>query len=124
MADDPRARHEAVVDETDLRQIRTLCTSLAAVLAAFAAGGFTILTGGAGAVAIGAAAAAGGGVGVASALLGRAAGEGQATFLREQLDRGGVLLWVRTPDAEAETRAVDILRRHAAHDVHVHEVPA
>ncbi len=44
--------------------------------------------------------------------------------MREQLERGGVLLWVRLPDAAAEPRALDILRRHSAHDVHVHEFPA
>ena len=47
-----------------------------------------------------------------------------AEHLQEQLDRGGLLLWVRTPDAEAERRALAILRRHSAHDVHVHQLPA
>ena len=40
----------------------------------------------------------------------------------EQIERGGVLLWVRLRDAEAEQRALDILRRHSAHDVHA--IPA
>jgi hypothetical protein len=35
-----------------------------------------------------------------------------------------VLLWVRLRDTEAEQRALDILRRHSAHDVHVHDIPA
>ncbi len=124
VADDPHAPRAAVVDETDLRQLRTLGTSLAATLAAFAAAGFAVFTGGAGSLAIGAAAIAAGGVGAAGSLLGRAAGKGQETFLREQLERGGILLWVRTPDGAAELRAVEILRRHAADDVHVLDVPA
>ena len=65
-----------------------------------------------------------GGVGGLGALLGKLYGQGQENFIREQLDRGGVLLWVRTPDPEAERKACDILGRHAAHDVHVHEIPA
>jgi hypothetical protein len=47
----------------------------------------------------------------------------QAEHLQEQLDRGGLLLWVRTPDADSEGRAVEILRRHSAHDVHTHRLP-
>jgi hypothetical protein len=46
-----------------------------------------------------------------------------AELLQEQLDRGGLLLWVRTPDAAAERRALAILTRHSAHDVHIHELP-
>jgi hypothetical protein len=122
--DDPAAKRDPVIDETDIRQRRTLDISTAATLAAFAAAGFTVATGGATALAAGLAVAAAGGVGGLGALLGKAYGQGQQTFLQEQLDRGGVLLWVRTPDAEAEQRALDILRRHSAHDVHVHEVPA
>jgi hypothetical protein len=51
-------------------------------------------------------------------------GKSHAEHLQEQLDRGGLLLWVRTPDAEARRRALDILTRHSAHDVHVHQLPA
>jgi hypothetical protein len=47
-----------------------------------------------------------------------------AEHLQEQLDRGGLLLWVRTPDEPAERRALEILTRHSAHDVHIHELPA
>jgi cytochrome c len=32
----------------------------------------------------------------------------------------GLLLWVRTRDANAEDRAVNILERHSSRDVHVH----
>lgn len=48
----------------------------------------------------------------------------QAAHVQEQLDRGGLLLWVRTADRAAEQRALEILRRHSAHDVHIHELPA
>ncbi len=46
-----------------------------------------------------------------------------AHYLQDQLDRGGLLLWVRTPDAEHERRATEILERHSAEDVHVHDLP-
>jgi hypothetical protein len=51
-------------------------------------------------------------------------GKHHAEHLQEQLDRGGLLLWVRTPDAAAEQRALAILTRHSAHDVHIHDLPA
>jgi hypothetical protein len=40
------------------------------------------------------------------------------------MDRGGLLLWVRTWDVEDERRAVEILRKHSGSDVHVHALPA
>jgi outer membrane lipoprotein SlyB len=46
-----------------------------------------------------------------------------AEHLQEQLDRGGLLLWVRTPDEDTQRRALDILTRHSAHDVHIHRLP-
>jgi hypothetical protein len=46
-----------------------------------------------------------------------------AQRLKEQLERGGLLLWVRTPDAEAERRALEALRLNGADDVHVHDLP-
>jgi len=122
--DDPSVKREGVIEESDIRQRRTLGISMAATVAAFAAAGFTVMSGGAALVAAGAAAAAMGGVGGIGALIGKAWGDGQDTFLREQLERGGILIWVRTPDEAAEARACAILRRHAAHDVHVHEVAA
>jgi hypothetical protein len=122
--DDPAVPREAVIDETDIRQRRTLEVSMAATVAALAAAGFTVMSGGTSLVAAGAAAAAMGGVGGLGSLVGKTWGTAQKTFLREQLERGGVLIWVRTPDAGAEQRASSILRRHGAHDVHVHEVDA
>ena len=47
-----------------------------------------------------------------------------AEHLQEQLEHGGLLLWVRTPDQSAERRALEILTRHSAHDVHIHQLPA
>jgi hypothetical protein len=68
------------------------------------------------------------GTALAGALIGtvltRWLGKQHAEHLQEQLDRGGLLLWVRTPDAAAEQRALEILTRHSAHDVHIHDLPA
>ncbi|HEY9536087.1 MAG TPA: hypothetical protein VIS03_00730, partial [Kiloniellaceae bacterium] len=50
-------------------------------------------------------------------------GDRHSQELQAQLDRGGLLLWVRTREPELETRAQDILRRHSGQDVHLHELP-
>ena len=40
----------------------------------------------------------------------------------EQLERGGLLLWVNVRNAVEEETALEILRAHSAHDVHAHEI--
>src|ERR1700751_4616641 len=59
----PAPPRDPVVSDTDLRQGRVLGTSLAATIAAFAAAGFTVATGGLGAAIAAAVATAGGGGG-------------------------------------------------------------
>ena len=71
--------------------------------------------------AIAAAAALGGGAGgLAGTWLAQLLGDQRAQHIQEQLDHGGLLLWVRTWDAEQENLAVQILGRHSGRDVHVH----
>ena len=41
-----------------------------------------------------------------------------------QADKGGLLLWVGIRSAPDEDKALNILRRHAAHHVHSHSMPA
>lgn len=38
-------------------------------------------------------------------------------------ENGAILLWVRAEDPETQDRAIDILTRHGAHDIHAHERP-
>ncbi|HSR56430.1 MAG TPA: hypothetical protein VLN73_09305 [Alphaproteobacteria bacterium] len=63
---------------------------------------------------------AGGAGGLFGTLLGQWIEESYTDDLQEQLDRGGLLLWVHLRDADHEKRALDILKRHSGHDVHVH----
>lgn len=68
------------------------------------------------------------GTAIAGALIGtvlaRWLGEQHAEYLAEQLDHGGLLLWVRTHDKEQEETAMRILLAHAGTDVHLHQLPA
>ncbi|WP_158283976.1 hypothetical protein [Azospirillum sp. TSO22-1] len=43
--------------------------------------------------------------------------------MRDQLGKGGILLWVSLRDAGRERLAREILARHTSHPVEVHEVP-
>ncbi len=114
--EDPTTPRDPVVSDTDLRH----GTRLAANIAAFAAAGISVATGGRGRDDRTAAAEAGG-VGAAGALVGRILADDQALFLEQQLACGGVLLWARTRDAAAERRALEVLRRYSSH-VYLHDL--
>jgi hypothetical protein len=51
-------------------------------------------------------------------------GDRRAHHIQEQLEHGGLLLWVRAWNEDDEERAVEILSRHSGQDVHVHSLPA
>jgi hypothetical protein len=65
--------------------------------------------------------AAGGGAAVGAAL-GRLIHQQHAERLREQLARGGLLLWVNVRTPEEESKALTILKAQAARDVHAHDI--
>lgn len=70
-----------------------------------------------------AAAIAAGAGGLIGAALARFIGHEHAKHLDEHLHHGGLLLWVRTRDVDRECQALEILRRHSGHDVHLHRIP-
>ncbi|MBK7361732.1 MAG: hypothetical protein IPJ01_05370 [Micavibrio sp.] len=43
-------------------------------------------------------------------------------LLRKQIKAGRMILWVRTPGAEEQMIATDIMQRHGGRRVHVHQV--
>lgn len=92
-------------------------------IGAVSVAGAVVASGGALAAAI-AAAAIGGTVGSMAGIgLSGFIAQHHADYLQEHLDRGGLLLWVRTRDETHEKRATEILSKHSAHDVHVHGLP-
>jgi hypothetical protein len=92
-------------------------------IGATAAAGAVVASGGTLALVIAAAALAGGVGGLFGSLLAKWVGDHHAQYLQEQLDHGGLLLWVRTRTAEHEQRATRILSGHSGRDVHVHALP-
>ena len=83
-----------------------------------------VASGGAIGAAIIAAAAGGLGGGAIGGVLAKIIGRHHADYVADQLERGGLLLWVRTWNAADEKHAVEILARHSGSDVHVHDLPA
>jgi hypothetical protein len=56
-----------------------------------------------------------------STALARWIDQAHADHLREQLEHGGLLLWVNAPTAEKQGIALRLLQEHAASDVHLHD---
>jgi hypothetical protein len=63
--------------------------------------------------------AVGGGVG---GLLAHAIGKEHHERIAEQVERGGLLLWVQPRNAEQERAAAAVLKQSHASDVHVHQI--
>lgn len=72
---------------------------------------------------VGAAIIGGIGGGAIGAALTKVMGDKYNHHIEEQLQRGGLLLWVRTPDTEKEKLALQILKAYGGHHVHVHDIP-
>jgi hypothetical protein len=122
LADDSAVGRHPPISDTDVRQGRTLMTSMAGLAAAFVASGATIMTGGSALVAVIGAAAAGGGAGALAEALGRRAGAHRNRFLQEQMERGGILLWVKVAPTKTERKAREILSRCGSTDIHIHRL--
>lgn len=63
--------------------------------------------------------AVGGGMG---GLLAHAIGKEHHNKIAEQVERGGLLVWVQPRDAEQEQAATAVLKQHGGSDVHVHQI--
>ena len=120
LEDDPEAPRTAFVSLRDLAERETTVWNSVTILPTLIAAGTVVATAGPLAAAI--IGAAVGGAALAT-VLAHWMDDRHARWLEEQLERGGILLWVRIDDPEQERRALAILARHAAQDVHVHELP-
>ncbi len=121
LEDDPRAPRTAFVSERNLGEREDRVLGSLTVLPTVIAAGTVVASAGAVAAAIVGTAVAGAALGTA---LTHWMDRRHADRLQEQLDRGGVLLWVRTPTEADERKAMEILTRYSAHDVHIHDIPA
>ncbi len=121
LEDDPDVPRAAFVSEEAMGEMEGMIIggaffipSYVAMAAAAAAGGAVAATAAAVAI-VGIPAAA---IGV---LLARRADKRHRDYYAQQIERGGILLWVRVSDKQKEKQAVDILKDHSGKDVHVHD---
>ncbi len=87
------------------------------------AGILLVASGGALAAALAGLALGGSGTAIGIALA-RFMKQHHAEYIAEQLEKGGLLLWVRTWDQEDGEKALKLLSAHSGHDVHIHSLPA
>jgi hypothetical protein len=117
--DTPEAGAEPADTEEDARQIRTVSSSTAASVAAMAAAGITVATGGAALPAVAAAIAAGGAVGGATFAATSAANAGTQTDRDEKAATGALVLSARAPNREKRMEAEAIMRAAGGTDIAV-----
>lgn len=123
LEDRPDAPTQAYVASDSRTEAKGLVTGGLAYVGAVGAVGIIVASGGTLAAAVIGAALAGGAGGAIGAFMARFIDKPDAERLNAQLDRGGLLLWVRTLDQAQETKAQEILTRNGAEDVHVHDLP-
>jgi hypothetical protein len=121
--DDPAVPYLAYIGSDSRTEAKGAVIGGLAYVGAIGAVGLIVASGGTVAAALIGAAVAGGAGGLIGARLSGVIESHHAHYLQDQLDRGGLLLWVRTVDAEHEKRAVEVLERNSAEDVHVHDLP-
>jgi hypothetical protein len=124
LEDEPDVPRIAFVGRDSLTEGKAAGIGALGYVGAVAAVGAVVASGGTLAWAIVAGMAAGGGGAALGGLLARLFGRGRARDIEAQLDKGGLLLWIRTCDADREARAIAVLSKHGADDVHVHALPA
>ena len=120
LEDDPSVPRIAYISTEAIGDAKGALFGAPMYVAAVTAAGAMVASGGTLAGAIAAAAMAGGAGALVGSVLARLVGDHHAAYLEEQIERGGLLLWVRTRDKERERRANEILFKHSGQDVHIH----
>jgi len=121
--DDPDVPSVAYISSESIGDAEGALIGTPMYIAAVTAAGIMTAAGGPLAATIAAILAAGGAGAAIGGVLASLTGQHHARYLQEQLDHGGLLLWVRTRDEDRENRATEILSKHSAHDVHIHGRP-
>ncbi|HET6157871.1 MAG TPA: hypothetical protein VFE34_05970 [Dongiaceae bacterium] len=123
LEDNPGVAFQAFVDSDSRTEGKGVLVGGLFYIGAMAAAGAVVASGGAIAALVLGVAAGGGAGGLIGVMLARFLEKHHAHALQEHLDKGGLLLWVHTPDEAHERTALEILRRCGAEDAHVHSLP-
>ncbi len=123
LEDDTSVPRIAYVGKDSRVEGEALAVSGLAYIGAVGAAGAIVATGGTIAVALLGAAAVGGMGGLIGAGLAKFMDAHHADYLQEQLDHGGLLLWVSVHGPGQARMACEILKRCSGRDVHLHDLP-
>jgi hypothetical protein len=123
LEDKPGVAFQAFIDSDSRTEGKGALVGGLFYIGAMAAAGMVVASGGAVAALVLGVAAGGGAGGLIGVMLARFLDKHHAHALQEHLDKGGLLLWVHTPDEAHERRALEILRHAGAEDAHVHSLP-
>jgi len=120
--DDPEAPRVAYVSKESIGAAEGALIGGPLYVAAATAAGLVIAAGGPIVAAITAMTISGSAGALIGAVLAGYVGKKYARHIEEQLEHGGIVLWVNLRDAAHEARAAEILQKYAVGDLHVHEV--
>ena len=123
LADDPVIPRAAYISPEAIGGAEGGLIGVLMYVGAMAGAGAIVASGGTLAAAIIAAALAGGSGGLLGSILAEWVGKHHAHHLQQQVDHGGLLLWVRTWTPADEERALSILTRHSGEQAHIHVLP-
>jgi len=120
--DDPNVPRRTFVGKADRSVEESAAIGLPLYVGAMAGAAAVVASGGAVAMALLAAAAGGTVGGGFGAVLARSIGKAEADRLEDNIQAGGILLWVAVSDAAAEARAIEVLKTAGGTHVHAHEI--
>lgn len=122
LADNPETPRAAFVERAVVREGKAGLIGALSYIGAVGAAGAVVASGGALALAIAGAITAGGAGAALGTLLADRFGTQRADSMNEQIENGGMLLWVQVPDEAAEAKALAILQRRSDINVYVHDI--
>jgi hypothetical protein len=123
LEDDPKTPRQAFISPESVGDAQGWAIGGLLYVGGVSAAGAVVASGGTLLAAVLAASVVGGAGGLIGTVLAQWIQHDYTSYLQDQIDHGGLLLWVHLRDKDHERRAVEILRHHSGHDVHVHELP-
>jgi hypothetical protein len=121
LEDDPNAPRAAFVSEEAIGELEGAMVGGFFFLGSYIAMGAMLTAASTVAASIAAIAIGGAPALVIGALLARRIGKHHKDYYANELEHGGILLWVRVRDQAREELAVKIMQGHSGRDVHIHQ---
>ncbi len=123
LEDDPGVPRVAYIESDSRIEAESVAVGGLAYVGAVASAGAIVASGGSILATLLAVTIAGGLGGLIGAALAKIIDKHHAHYLQMQLEKGGLVLWVTVANRDQESRALEILKRLRADDVHVHQLP-